>query len=158
LGSSLSYAFAVHYNKRYLAHLPPVSASAGTLLMACLLMLAPALWLGPQPAIAIGLPATSNASWREVPVQAWLALGFLAFACTGAAYVVFFRLIERIGASRALTVTFMIPAFGMLWGALFLHEHISPQMILSAGIILLGTWLSNQASTPAVLRWRVARN
>ena len=45
--------------------------------------------------------------------------------CAGVAYLIFYRLIDRIGASRALTVPFLIPVFGMLWGALFLDKHIT---------------------------------
>lgn len=64
----------------------------------------------------------------------------------GVAYLIFYRLIDRIGASRALTVTFLIPVFGMMWGALFLGEHITAMMLLSTTIILLGTWLSNHGA------------
>jgi drug/metabolite transporter (DMT)-like permease len=64
--------------------------------------------------------------------------------CTGLAYLIFYGLLERIGASRALTVTFLIPVFGMLWGALFLGEQVSTMMLVSTGVVLLGTWLSNQ--------------
>lgn len=151
LGSTLMYAFAVHYNKRFLSHLSPLSNCAGTLSMASVVMIAPALWLGP-PAAQAATPTTLVAStgWNHVPHQAWLALLALTLLCTGVAYLIFYRLIDRIGASRALTVTFLIPVFGMLWGAMFMDEHITLMMIGSTGLILLGTWLSNQgAALPA---------
>lgn len=154
LGSTLMYAFAVHYNKRFLSELSPLTNCAGTLTMASVVLIAPALWMGPPAAQA----ATSAApqvmgGWAGVSSQAWLALLALTLLCTGVAYLIFYRLIERIGASRALTVTFLIPVFGMLWGALFMDEHITLMMVGSTGLILLGTWLSNQGAalpTPRV--------
>lgn len=142
LGSTLMYAFAVHYNKQFLVGMSPLSVSAGTLAMAALLLAGPAFWIGPQPSHAL---ENAPASWAEVPMAVWGALTILTVLCTGLAYLVFYRLIDRIGASRALTVTFLIPAFGMLWGAFFLHERVTPLMLLSTGVILLGTWLSNRS-------------
>lgn len=150
LGSTLMYAFAVHYNKRYLSTLSPLTNSAGTLAVASALLILPALWVGPQPAHAA---VAGNSSWAEVPPGAWTALLALTVLCTGVAYLIFYRLIDRIGASRALTVTFLIPVFGMMWGALFLGEHVTAMMMVSTTVILLGTWLSNHGAalpTPAL--------
>lgn len=143
LGATLMYAFSVHYNKRYLAALSPLANSAGTLAMSGALLLTPALWLGPQPALA---SSGANPTWASIPLPALQALLALTVLCTGLAYYMFYGLIERIGGSRALTVTFLIPVFGMLWGALFLHEQVTPTMLLSTGIVLLGTWLSNHGA------------
>lgn len=150
LGSTLMYAFAVHYNKRYLSTLSPLTNSAGTLTVASALLVLPALWVGPQPAHA-ALAESTN--WANVPSAAWMALLALTVLCTGVAYLIFYRLIDRIGASRALTVTFLIPVFGMMWGALFLGERITAMMMASTTVILLGTWLSNHGAalpTPAL--------
>lgn len=150
LGSTLMYAFAVHYNKRFLSTLSPLSNSAGTLAVASALLVLPALWVGPQPAHAA---VPGNASWANVPPAAWTALLALTVLCTGVAYLIFYRLIDRIGASRALTVTFLIPVFGMMWGNLFLGEHVTAMMMVSTTVILLGTWLSNHGAalpTPAL--------
>jgi len=145
LGSTLMYAFAVHYNKRYLADLSPLANSAGTLAMASALLLGPALWIGPQPTVGLSEAAQG---WLDIPGTAWQALLALTVLCTGLAYLIFYRLIERIGPSRALTVTFLIPVFGMLWGALFLDENVTMLMLLSTAIVLLGTWLSNHTPAP----------
>ncbi|MGC4060542.1 MAG: DMT family transporter [Aquabacterium sp.] len=151
LGSTLMYAFAVHYNKKFLRGMSPLGVSAGTLAVSAVLLSGPAFWIGPQPSQAI---ENAPSTWAQVPTTVWSALGALTVLCTGVAYVVFYRLIDRIGASRALTVTFLIPAFGMLWGTLFLHERVTPLMLLSTGIILLGTWLSNRspAHPPAPMK------
>ena len=56
----------------------------------------------------------------------------LALVCSAVAYVLYFRLIADVGPTRAMTVTFLMPAFGMLWGALFLDETITLPMIAGA--------------------------
>ncbi|MCX8517576.1 MAG: DMT family transporter, partial [Rhodoferax sp.] len=68
-----------------------------------------------------------------------LAVGVL---CTGLAYILYFRLIERAGPARALAVTFVVPAFAMLYGVLLLGEHITLWMLLSGLVIITGTMLS----------------
>jgi drug/metabolite transporter (DMT)-like permease len=68
--------------------------------------------------------------------------------CTALAYLLYFRLIANLGAARAIAVTYLIPLFGVLWGALFLGEAVTPAMGLGAAVILLGTALAT-----GVLRW-----
>jgi drug/metabolite transporter (DMT)-like permease len=67
-----------------------------------------------------------------------VALGVL---CSGIAYILYFRLIAEIGATSALTVTFLVPVFGILWGVLFLGEPIGWHTIAGSGIVLVGTAL-----------------
>ena len=69
-------------------------------------------------------------------VAAILALGLV---CSGLAYLLYFRLITDIGATGALTVTYLIPVFGVLWGALFLGETVSIWMLACAALVILGT-------------------
>ena len=73
----------------------------------------------------------------------------LAFMCSAVAYVLYFRLIANVGPTRAMTVTFLMPAFGMLWGRLFLDETITVPMLAGAALIVGGT--------AAVLRPRLPR-
>ena len=68
----------------------------------------------------------------------YLVLGVL---CTGIAYLIYFRLIAEIGAASALTVTFLIPVFGVLWGYLFLDEKVGWHTLAGSTIVLLGTAL-----------------
>ncbi|MFZ2989118.1 EamA family transporter, partial [Ideonella sp.] len=72
---------------------------------------------------------------------AWWAAAALALLCTGLAYVLFFRLIGRLGATHAMSVTFLIPGFAMAWGGLFLGETINGTMLLACTVILVGTSL-----------------
>ncbi|MBH1987253.1 MAG: DMT family transporter [Burkholderiales bacterium] len=134
--ATLSYAFSVHHAQRHLPTLSPLGISAGTMAISSLVLSGPALSLGP-----VGVP---SGSWLDTPHVVWWSLLALGAACTALAYVTFFRLIQRIGPSRALTVTFLIPVFGMLWGALLLNESITPLMMMSTAIIGWGTWLSNR--------------
>jgi drug/metabolite transporter (DMT)-like permease len=64
----------------------------------------------------------------------------LAIVCSAVAYVLYFRLISELGPTKALTVTFLIPVFGMIWGALFLNEQITMSMLGGAGMIVFGIW------------------
>ena len=65
-----------------------------------------------------------------------LALGAV---CTGLAYLLYFRLINELGASSALSVTFLIPAFGILWGYLFLGETVGINAIIGTILVVTGT-------------------
>ena len=62
--------------------------------------------------------------------------------CTGLAYVLFYRLIASAGATKAISVTFLIPAFALLWGWLALDEQPTRSMLLGCAVILLGTALA----------------
>ena len=66
-------------------------------------------------------------------------VALLALLCSTVAYVLYFRLIADIGPTRAMTVTFLMPAFGMLWGYLFLDETITLPMLAGAAMIVAGT-------------------
>jgi drug/metabolite transporter (DMT)-like permease len=126
LAATLCYGFAANYTKRHLSGVAPLAVATGSQLFAALALALPALWWWPA-----ALPGAS----------AWAALAALALLCTGVAYILYFRLIARLGASKAITVTFLIPVFGVLWGALFLGEAITAAMVLGCGVILLGTAL-----------------
>jgi hypothetical protein len=65
----------------------------------------------------------------------------LGLVCGAIAYLLYFRLVADIGATRALTVTYLIPVFGVLWGALFLGEAVSLFTLAGAGLVILGTVL-----------------
>jgi len=127
LGATLCYGIAATATKRYLTGLPALVTATGSQLGAALGLLVPALWSWP--------PTTPGP-------QAWLALLVVGVVCTGIAYILYFRLIEETGPARALTVTFVLPVFAVLYGALFLHEAITPWMLFCAAVIVCGTALS----------------
>lgn len=79
-------------------------------------------------------------SWVEVPPGVWAAVLALGLLCTSWAYVLYFRLIADIGPVKAMTVTFVIPLFGVLWGGLFLGEAVTAAHALGGGLIGLALW------------------
>jgi drug/metabolite transporter (DMT)-like permease len=127
LVATLSYAIAASGTKRYLTGLPPLLTATGSQVGATLGLALPALWLWPDQ-----MPGG----------QAWLALVALGVLCTGVAYILYFRLIEQTGPARALAVTFAVPVFAILYGALFLGERVTPWMIVCGVVIVFGTALS----------------
>ncbi len=70
-----------------------------------------------------------------------VALLILAIICSGLAYLIYYSLVRRIGPTKTLTVTFLIPIFGMLWGFLILAEAIAKVMIYGMLFVLFGTFL-----------------
>ena len=71
-----------------------------------------------------------------------LKSGLTGTACTGFAYILFFRLIANAGPARALTVTFLVPVFAVFYGAIFLGEAITSWMLACAAVIVSGVALS----------------
>lgn len=69
--------------------------------------------------------------------QVWAMLA-LALLSTGLAYLIYFRLIAEIGATRTLTVEFLVPVFASLWGEIFLGERLAAGVIAGGALILLG--------------------
>jgi drug/metabolite transporter (DMT)-like permease len=70
-----------------------------------------------------------------------LAVVVMAIACTAFAYLLYFQLIANIGATGAVTVTFLIPVFSLLFGHIFLSEPVNLGLIFGLIKILLSVWL-----------------
>jgi drug/metabolite transporter (DMT)-like permease len=70
--------------------------------------------------------------------KAWLFASLLGAVCTGLAYVIFYRLFASIGTTKAVTVTFLIPVFGVLWGTLILKEPLTLNLLLGGIMVLVG--------------------
>jgi drug/metabolite transporter (DMT)-like permease len=102
-------------------------ANAHGSMWAASLLLAPALLLFP--------PAAAPATGMVALVAA------LGVVCTGVAYLLYFRLIEDIGAAPALTVTFLIPLFGTFFGWLVLDEAIGWHTLAGGAVVIAGTAL-----------------
>jgi drug/metabolite transporter (DMT)-like permease len=163
LASTWLYAIAIHHSRHFLQGMAPVTVSAGILLCGAALLLGPAVALGPMPmaqplSTQVAEAATTAGSglwargaltsWMAVPHKVWWSLAALAALCTGLAYAMFYRLVDRVGATRAVSVTFLIPPFAMLWSHLWLDEAINIHMIAGAVVVLLGTLM---AAMPAVV-------
>jgi drug/metabolite transporter (DMT)-like permease len=127
LVATLAYGFSVNFTKRYLAGVPPLALAAGSQLAAAVALAVPALALWPDI-----LPGAA----------AWLNVAGLAVLCTGFAYLLYFRLIANAGPANAIAVTYLVPAFAVLWGGVFLGERPTPSMLAGCAVILLGTALA----------------
>jgi drug/metabolite transporter (DMT)-like permease len=129
LVAAFSYSIASQYAKSAQAGentVAPFANAHGSMWAAAILVL-PLVFFFPAPAEpTLGIMA------------AVLALGVL---CSGIAYILYFKLIDEVGTTSALTVTFLNPLFGILWGALFLHEAIGWHTVAGSAIVLLGTAL-----------------
>jgi len=120
---SLMYGIAINLVRRYLLGLPSAALAAATLGAAALLLLPFAVWQWPVARIA-------PLEWGAA-----LALGVL---CTGAAYLLYYRLLARVGASRTATVTYLVPVFAVGWAWWLLDEPLTWTMAL-AGMLVLGS-------------------
>jgi drug/metabolite transporter (DMT)-like permease len=125
LVAAISYSVASAYAKSARS-VEPFANAHGSMWAATILVI-PALAFFPSPGAAT--PGIMGAA---------LALGVL---CTGVAYILYFKLIEDVGTTSALTVTFLNPLFGILWGSLFLGEVVGWYTIAGAAIVITGTAL-----------------
>ncbi|TMG98588.1 MAG: DMT family transporter [Betaproteobacteria bacterium] len=134
LAAAMSYGIASVYAKVRMAGVPSFSTALYSQLAAAI-VLAPALPFAPM----------------NVQITSIVAANIFALAVgsTAIAYLLYFRLIANIGPARALSVTFLIPLFGVLWGYLFLREPLSINMLLGGSLILGGTWLAMHGGTVA---------
>ena len=131
--ATASYGFSANLTKRYLSGVPALVNAAGSQLASTIVLLPFALWFWPA---------------KMPGAMAWWAVIVLGIGCTALAFLMFFRLIATVGAARAVTVTFLIPLFGVLWGSLFLHETLNAGMLVGGCIVILGTALATGA-----IRW-----
>ncbi|GGY34789.1 membrane protein [Rhodanobacter panaciterrae] len=127
VGANLCYTFGAHYSHRRLQVVTPMTVAIGSQFAAALLLLPFTVWLWPA---------------KAPTAQAWFAMFGLAAACTSLAYVLFYRLMARIGSTRSMAVLYLIPVFGVLWGALFLGETVTVAMAGGCVVILLGVALT----------------
>ena len=127
LFACVCYGIAASFTKRFLTQVPPLVTAAGSQSGASVALVLPMLWLWPQ---------------RNPSLTAWAAMVISGVVCTGLAYVMYFRLIGRIGPAKAMTVTFLIPVFGVFFGMVFLGEAVTLWMLGSGLVIVCGTALS----------------
>jgi drug/metabolite transporter (DMT)-like permease len=117
------YGYTIVFTKVHLRQASPLGTAAGTLLMAALAMLP-------------FTPVTRDFS--AIPPMAWLAMLGLAIVSTTVAFIFYYRLIADVGPVKAITVTLLVPIFGMIWGVIFLGEPLTPGRLAGCAIILAG--------------------
>ena len=141
LGAALCYAITGLYGRRAFRGLPPLIPATGQ-------MLAGAIVITPIALAAYDIPAMPSA----------LALGAvlaLAVFGTALAYIVLYWLLDHLGATRTSMVTYLLPPFALLYGALFLREAITAGGLLGLGLVIGGILLANGVIGRASLIWRI---
>lgn len=125
--ATVFYGIAANFTARYLRGVQPQAVAAGSMVSATLILLPVAIFWWPTQ-----LPG----------LHAWGAALSLSLLCTAVAYLIFYRLLSNVGPSKTITVTFLVPPFGVLWGALLLDEALTAQMLIGMSTVLFGTLLA----------------
>lgn len=133
LGAALCYAVGGVYAKARFPHTSPLVTATGQQLGAAVLLILPTFAVPPRHQIEPGVA---------------LAVIALALACTALGFGLFYRLVNRIGPTGALTVTFLVPLFGLLWGAVFLHEPLTWSTPVGLVLVLVAVSLVTDIRLP----------
>ncbi len=124
---SFCYGIAGNHAKIRMSGVGSLELATGSQVMAALLLV---------PLTVIYWPA------EPLSMAAWLSVLALGIFCTGIAYILYFRLLTRLGPARAVTVTYIVPLAAMVAGVIFLDETVTARMLVGCGLILLGTGLA----------------
>ncbi|WP_313226860.1 DMT family transporter [Stutzerimonas chloritidismutans] len=133
LGATACYGFGGFLTRRWINQgegLDSEVVAFGSQLGAALCLL---------PLFGLSLLNAPPVNWGDSTV--WLSLLGLGLVCTAFAYILYFRLLADIGPVKTLTVTFLIPLFGVLWGVIFLDEPLSWAYVQGGALIALALWL-----------------
>ena len=120
--AAFSYAIAGTYVRRSTGGIAPLDLAAGQLLAGAVVLLPVAILSGAPGALRL---------------DGAVSLGLMALVSTALAWPLFFRVSARTNATVASTATFIVPLFGIIWGALILGEPIGPQLIISFALVLV---------------------
>lgn len=127
LAAALSYGIAANFTKHRLSQVPPILAATGGMWAAAIVLAPLALYFWPTV-----IPS----------MRAWLSVALLSIASTALAFILFFRLIAILGPGKTVMVTFLIPIFASIWGALVLSEKLTFGMLLGGFVVLIGVALA----------------
>lgn len=127
LAAASLYAIGAHVTPRWLSGVGALAISTGSLIGSTVLLAPLAVW-----------------QWPAVPLTplAWTNAVVLGVVCTALAYFLYFRLLARAGPTTAMTVTYLIPLFGVTWGALLLDERLAGTSIVGGLLVLAGVALT----------------
>ena len=124
------YGIGANLIRKWIIGLPASAVAAATLVCASVLWAPLALAVWPE---------------NPIPMKSWVSAALLGVMCTGIAYLLYFRLLYRIGAARASTVTYLVPLFAVLWAWGVLGEPLTLSMAAAGALILAGVALSQRA-------------
>ena len=126
VGATICYALAGIYSKKVSGRLNAMQMATGSQCGASIVLL-PLLPVAPVQG--------------EITGTIMIVAAALALLCSAVAYLIYFRLMADVGPTKALTVTFLIPLFALLWGFVFLHESITLSTLAGCVGVVLATWL-----------------
>jgi drug/metabolite transporter (DMT)-like permease len=133
LAAAFGYGIGANLVRERFAGEPPLTIAIGQQLCAAVVL----------------LPIIPFAPLRSAPDALDIAcLLALALGSTGVAYLIYFRLLAELGATGGMTVIFVVPVFGVLWGALFLHEAIHLSTVVGGAVILFSVFLIVRSPAP----------
>lgn len=124
--AAVLYGIAANYSTEKLAEVSSLTIATFSLVAASLVLV---------PLSLLFLPS------GEISSLAWSAVIAMGVLSTALANIIYFFLLAEIGATKTVTVTFMIPVFGTFWGAVFIDEVVTGVMLLGGAIILLAVAL-----------------
>ena len=125
-GYTAPKTFSIVFTKVHLKEASPLGTAAGTLLMAAAALAGLVPFAPPPHPLA------------SIAPMAWIAMLGLALVSTTVAFIFYYRLIADVGPVKAITVTLLVPVFGMIWGVVFLGEPVTPGRLAGCAIILAG--------------------
>ncbi|MCF2947522.1 DMT family transporter [Paraglaciecola aquimarina] len=134
LVATFGYGLSACYSKKYLTGVKSLTIAAGSHYFSLIILFPISLFFWPE----------TNPS-----MDSWIQVIVLGLFCTGIASIMYFRLIAKVGAEKAITVAYLVPVFGVMWGIVFLQEVLTLNMLLGASLVLIGV-----ALTTGVLRFK----
>lgn len=129
MGAAINYGFAATYTRMHAKEIPSLATAAGSQFAAALALL------------PFALPSVPHALEHGTS-SALISVLILGVVCTGVAYGLFFHLISTEGASKAVTVTFLVPATASVWAWLLLGEPITTGIVTGIAVVLVATAMS----------------
>ena len=134
LVAALSYAIGGTFIRRYLPGVSGIELATGQLTSGALLLLPFAILSGPPGAVG---------------TDGLVALIGVATLSTALAWPIFFRVLSHTTPTVASTVTFIVPAFGITWGAIVLSESVGPELIAGFGLVFVSLVLVTNMPMPS---------
>jgi drug/metabolite transporter (DMT)-like permease len=137
VGTALCYAGGILYAGRRLSGVQPMVTALGTM----------------TAATVLSVPAGIAQAPGSVPsAETIAAVLVLAVVCSAIAYILYFAIMAGAGASRAILITYLVPAVAVFYGAVFLSEPLTASSLAGLALILAGVALGTGAVSPVASR------